>query len=67
MNRPYLFRGDIALMINVSVRQVERNEVRWGLRPHREDLNRRVIRYRRDGVIAALSKSGFSVAQVAQL
>lgn len=41
----FLTRKDIARIALCSVKQVERNEESWGLKPFRVDLNERVVRY----------------------
>lgn len=43
--KPLLTRKDIALMLGVTPRQVKRNEVRWGLRNARSQLNTRPLLY----------------------
>ena len=40
-----LTRKDVALLLDCSPEQVRKNEVRWGLRGCRRDLNRRCVRY----------------------
>lgn len=52
MTRRYLYRQDIAIMLDVSVQQVARNEGRWGLVPYKERLNGRVIRYKVSCLVA---------------
>lgn len=56
MTRRYLYRQDIAVMLDVSVKQVQRNERRWGLTPAKERLNGRVVRYKSALALAALRK-----------
>lgn len=58
-----LDRNDIAALIDpkVTVDMVRKNEVRWGLKPHKVTLNRRNIFYRRAGVMKALREMGIEV------
>jgi len=55
-NRKFLTRKDIAQMLEVTVEQVRENEVRWGLAPHRRDLNGRCVRYLAKEAIEALRR-----------
>lgn len=54
-------RKEIALMIaeDVSAEQVRKNEVRWGLRRARRDLNCRCVRYLRRIALEILRGRGF--------
>ena len=52
-------RRDIAVMLSLSTRQVERNEARLGIRPYRVAINRRVIRYHLAESLSALKQRGF--------
>ena len=59
MNRArWLTRQDVALMIDLSVDVVRRNEKRLGLSDIRVDLNKRSIRYRGAEARAALRARG---------
>lgn len=53
-----LTRKDIARLLNVSTKQVERNEERWGLRSVRITMNRKCIRYTA-AAIALLKRKGW--------
>jgi hypothetical protein len=55
---PWINRKDIARWCKVSVRQVRLNEVRWGIKPFRKDLNRRVVLYSRGPTLLALTNYG---------
>jgi|ERR1051325_5144261 hypothetical protein len=52
-------RKDIAAMVGVSVVTVTRNELRWGLKTARRDLNRRSVRYLRRLAVPILQGHGF--------
>lgn len=45
--------------MGVSVDSVRRNEVRWGLKLVRRDLNSRSVRYRRADLLELLRVRGF--------
>lgn len=47
-------RKDVAKYLECSVDQVRKNEVRWGLRAARRDLNLRCVRYLASAALAAL-------------
>src|ERR1043166_5993545 len=51
-------RKDIAALMGVSVDSVRRNEVRWGLKLVRRDLNSRSVRYRRGDPLELLTVRG---------
>jgi hypothetical protein len=53
MKPPYT-RNDIAVMFNLSVRQVRENEARLGLDKARIQINSRVVRYRAAVVLRIL-------------
>lgn len=44
--KPFLTRAEIASMLCVSIRQVRKNEKRWGLDKARRDLNHSCVRYK---------------------
>lgn len=50
----YLTRKDVANLLECNTLQVQRNEVNWGIRKARRDLNKRIIRYLASVVIAEL-------------
>lgn len=54
--RRLLTRKDVAELMECSVDQVRKNEVRWGLRCARRDLNARCVRYLVSGVREALRR-----------
>lgn len=41
----FLTRKDVMRIALCSAKQIEYNEVDWGLKPFRKDLNKRVVRY----------------------
>ncbi len=45
-SRKYIYRQDIATLLEVSVDVVRRNEMHWGLLDAREKLNDRTVRYK---------------------
>ena len=54
-----LSRKDIAELMDVTPDQVRKNEVRWGLRIARRDLNRRCVRYLACVAMPALKSRGY--------
>lgn len=58
MNRRYINRKEIAQLLEVSVDTVEREEVRWGLRPFRRNVTPRQVDYVRRYVIETLRARG---------
>lgn len=60
-NKHLLDRNDVAALIDpkVTVDMVRKNEVRWGLSPHKVTLSRKCVFYRRAGVLKALAERGF--------
>ena len=59
IERRSLTRKDIALMLDVSVDAVRKNELAWGLGKARHDLNRRCVRYEGHRTLVILKKKGF--------
>jgi hypothetical protein len=55
--RKWMYRQDVARLLEVTVRQVASNEARWGLVPTR--INQRVVRYEAKATMAALEERGF--------
>lgn len=54
-----LSRKDLAELMDITPEQVRKNEVRWGLRVARRDLNRRCVRYLAARALPILKASGF--------
>lgn len=52
--RRYLYRQDIARIVDVSVQQVKLNERHWGLLPSKQRINSRVVRYKAEPAMVAL-------------
>lgn len=62
MSKEKISRKEVAVLfqemtgIEVTVGQVRKNEVRWGIKDARRDLNVRVVRYQRELVVNALKR-----------
>jgi hypothetical protein len=54
-----LSRKDLAELMDITPEQVRKNEVRWGLRIARRDLNRRCVRYLASLALPTLRSLGF--------
>ena len=56
MENNFLTRKDIAGLLFVSVRTVERNEIAWGLKSAKIRLSKRMIRFKREKILQILRK-----------
>jgi ABC-type microcin C transport system permease subunit YejE len=45
LERPFLYRADLAILLNLSTESIRTNESRLGLDAARRDINARLIRY----------------------
>lgn len=57
----YITRKDLAIILECSVFQVRQNEVRWGIKAVRYDLNVRCVRYLRDACLQILKNRKLTV------
>lgn len=55
---PWIYRKDIARICNVSVRQVQHNEARWGIDKFKRAFSKKVIGYSELPTLAALREFG---------
>ncbi|MDB6022918.1 MAG: hypothetical protein JWQ04_2775 [Pedosphaera sp.] len=52
----YIDRKELARLLELSVRSVKNNEVRWGIDQYRADANSRVKRFQRGPTLVQLRK-----------
>lgn len=55
---PWIYRKDIARLCNVSVRQVQYNEARWGIIGFKREFSKKVVGYSEALTLAALREFG---------